>query len=159
MDSIVETALPSLGSHSQPTIGLALGAGGARGFAHVPVLEVFDELGLKPSIIAGSSMGALIGAAYAAGMSGRDIRDYALHLADNRIGSALPSDPWQYAWVESPVDRGSLIASAPPLWPSGLVAPSAGNPDAFCRPWHSPEGDGDGLLRPVRADLRPWRSL
>lgn len=84
MDSIVETALPSSGSRPQPTIGLALGAGGARGFAHVPVLEVFDELGLKPAIIAGSSMGALIGAAYAAGMSGRDIRDYALHLADNR---------------------------------------------------------------------------
>ncbi|UJW76223.1 patatin-like phospholipase family protein [Rhizobium sp. SL42] len=84
MDSIAETALPSLGSSSQPTIGLALGAGGARGFAHVPVLEVFDELGLKPSIIAGSSMGALIGAAYAAGMTGRDIREYALHLADNR---------------------------------------------------------------------------
>ncbi|WP_159946782.1 patatin-like phospholipase family protein [Rhizobium sp. 18065] len=84
MDSIVETSLPSSGSPSQPTIGLALGAGGARGFAHVPVLEVFDELGIKPSIIAGSSMGALIGAAYAAGMSGRDIRDYALHLADNR---------------------------------------------------------------------------
>jgi NTE family protein len=84
MDIIAETPIPSSGTHVQPTIGLALGAGGARGFAHVPVLEVFDELGLKPSIIAGSSMGALIGAAYAAGMSGRDIRDYALHLADNR---------------------------------------------------------------------------
>lgn len=84
MDRLAETPIPSSGTHVQPTIGLALGAGGARGFAHVPVLEVFDELGLKPSIIAGSSMGALIGAAYAAGMSGRDIRDYALHLADNR---------------------------------------------------------------------------
>ncbi len=84
MDIIAETPIPSSGTHVQPTIGLALGAGGARGFAHVPVLEVFDELGLKPSIIAGSSMGALIGAAYAAGMCGRDIRDYALHLADNR---------------------------------------------------------------------------
>lgn len=84
MDIVAETPIPSSGTHVQPTIGLALGAGGARGFAHVPVLEVFDELGLKPSIIAGSSMGALIGAAYAAGMSGRDIRDYALHLADNR---------------------------------------------------------------------------
>jgi len=84
MDILAETPIPSSGTHVQPTIGLALGAGGARGFAHVPVLEAFDELGLKPAIIAGSSMGALIGAAYAAGMTGRDIRDYALHLADNR---------------------------------------------------------------------------
>jgi NTE family protein len=84
MDSIVETSLAPSGPPSQPTIGLALGAGGARGFAHVPVLEALDELGLRPAVIAGSSMGAILGAAYAAGMSGGDIRDYALHLADNR---------------------------------------------------------------------------
>jgi NTE family protein len=57
-----------------PRLGLALGGGGVRGFAHVPVLELFDELGLKPAIIAGTSMGALIGALYASGMTGRQIR-------------------------------------------------------------------------------------
>lgn len=76
-------ALP-VSSGSEPTVGLALGAGGARGYAHIVVLEAFDELGIKPSLIAGSSMGALVGAAYASGMSGRDIRDYTLALADNR---------------------------------------------------------------------------
>ena len=69
---------------ADPTIGLALGAGGARGLSHIIVLEVLDELGLRPSIIAGSSMGAIIGAGYAAGMTGREIRDYSLNLADNR---------------------------------------------------------------------------
>ncbi|MFL0692216.1 MAG: patatin-like phospholipase family protein [Agrobacterium tumefaciens] len=84
MDTVAETPIPSGAVKADPTIGLALGAGGARGFAHIPVLEVFDELGIKPALIAGSSMGAILGAGYAAGMSGRDIREYTLQLADNR---------------------------------------------------------------------------
>ena len=69
-------------------IGLALGGGGARGLAHIPMLEAFDELGLKPTVIAGSSMGALIGAAYAGGMSGRELREYATKLLSNRMDMA-----------------------------------------------------------------------
>lgn len=63
---------------SDPGIGLALGSGGAKGFAHVVVLEALDDLGIRPSAIAGSSVGALAGALYAAGMSGREIRAYLL---------------------------------------------------------------------------------
>jgi NTE family protein len=59
-----------------PKIGLALGGGGARGLAHIAVLEAFDELGVKPACISGTSIGALIGAPYAAGMSAADIRSY-----------------------------------------------------------------------------------
>ena len=55
-------------------IGLALGGGGARGLAHIRFLEAFDELGIKPSIIAGCSMGAIVGALYASGCPGREIR-------------------------------------------------------------------------------------
>jgi len=69
-------------------IGLALGGGGARGLAHIPMLEAFDELGLKPAMIAGCSMGALVGSAYAAGMSGRDLREHALSLLCNRMALA-----------------------------------------------------------------------
>jgi NTE family protein len=58
MDQIAETPIPSAGRKAVPSIGLALGAGGARGFSHISVLEVFDELGIRPSLIAGSSMGA-----------------------------------------------------------------------------------------------------
>jgi NTE family protein len=74
----------SKGSASGKSIALALGGGGARGIAHIAVLEALDELGMKPVAIAGTSIGALIGAAYAAGMSGRDIRRYVLALAHNR---------------------------------------------------------------------------
>ncbi|MGD0279224.1 MAG: patatin-like phospholipase family protein [Smithella sp.] len=56
-------------------IGLALGGGGVRGLAHIPVLETLDDLGIKPGIIAGTSMGAIIGALYASGMSGKEIRE------------------------------------------------------------------------------------
>ena len=52
--------------------GLALGAGGARGLAHIAIFEALDELGKKPVAIAGTSIGALLGVAYAAGMSGRE---------------------------------------------------------------------------------------
>lgn len=69
----VASSLPVAGT-SGPTIGLALGGGGARGLAHVVMLEAFDELGLRPKIIAGTSIGAVIGAAYASGMSAREIR-------------------------------------------------------------------------------------
>jgi NTE family protein len=66
------------------TFALALGGGGARGLAHIAVLEAIDELGHKPIAIAGTSIGALIGAAYAAGMAGRDIRRFVIALAHDR---------------------------------------------------------------------------
>ena len=62
------------------TFALALGGGGARGLAHIAVIEALDEMGVKPAAIAGTSIGALIGAAYAAGMSGKDIRRHVIAL-------------------------------------------------------------------------------
>jgi len=51
----------------KPRIGLALGAGGARGWAHIGVIRALQEVGVEPEIVCGSSMGSLIGAAYAGG--------------------------------------------------------------------------------------------
>lgn len=70
----------------RPRIGLALGGGGARGLAHIPVLEAFDELGIKPDVIAGTSIGAIFGAAYASGLSGREIRAQAEEVLTQRFG-------------------------------------------------------------------------
>jgi NTE family protein len=66
------------------SLALALGGGGARGLGHIAVLEVLDDMGVTPTAIAGASVGAMIGAAYAAGMSGRDIRRHVMTLAHNR---------------------------------------------------------------------------
>jgi len=59
-------------------IGLALGAGGARGIAHIGVLKAMAEAEINISYLSGASMGALIGAAYAIGMSAADIEKEAL---------------------------------------------------------------------------------
>lgn len=74
---------------------LALGGGGAKGAAHIPVLEVLDDLGLKPKAITGTSIGALMGAAYAAGHSGADLRAHVLALSGRKARSiwALLRDP------------------------------------------------------------------
>jgi len=69
----------------QPTIALALGGGGARGLAHILILEAFDEMGLRPKIIAGVSIGAIFGAAYASGLSGKEIRAHATEVLKKRF--------------------------------------------------------------------------
>jgi NTE family protein len=78
------------------TLALALGAGGARGLAHIHALQALDDLGVKPVAIAGTSIGAILGAAYSAGMSGEEIRDYVEEKFRNRlrlIGNALKVRP------------------------------------------------------------------
>jgi NTE family protein len=55
-------------------IGLALSGGGAKGFAHIGVLKLLEEYGIKPDIIAGTSVGALIGSLYADGYSAGEIK-------------------------------------------------------------------------------------
>ena len=54
-------------------IGLALGSGGAKGFAHLGALKAFEEFGVKFDIIAGTSIGSIVGAFYAEGYSSTDI--------------------------------------------------------------------------------------
>jgi len=51
----------------RPRLGLALGSGSARGWAHIGVIRALESAGLRPDIVAGTSIGALVGAAYAAG--------------------------------------------------------------------------------------------
>ncbi len=56
-------------------VGIALGGGGAKGLAHIPMLEVLDELGVVPDCVAGTSIGAIVGGLYCAGHAGRAIRE------------------------------------------------------------------------------------
>ncbi|NOX43620.1 MAG: patatin [Gammaproteobacteria bacterium] len=65
--------------NKQPNIGLALGGGSARGWAHIGVIRVLEEMGIKPGIVCGSSIGALVGAAYA-GNSLDKLEDWVLTL-------------------------------------------------------------------------------
>lgn len=63
--------------HKRPKIGLVLSGGGAKGLAHVGILEVLDDIGLKVDYITGTSMGSIIGALYATGYSGDSIHKIA----------------------------------------------------------------------------------
>ena len=56
-----------------PRIGLALGGGAARGFAHIGVIQVLEEAGLKPDLVVGTSAGSLVAALYASGKSGAEL--------------------------------------------------------------------------------------
>lgn len=68
-----------------PDIALALGGGGARGLAHILVFEVFDELGIKPKAISGTSIGAIFGAAYASGLSAKQIRAHTEEALSQKV--------------------------------------------------------------------------
>lgn len=69
---------------SRPRLGLALSSGGARGLAHVGVLQVLEENGIEIHAIAGSSMGAYVGALWAAGFSGKRLEELAAEMQDKR---------------------------------------------------------------------------
>lgn len=80
-----------------PTVAVAFGGGGARGLAHIHVIEALDEMGITPVAITGSSIGAIMGAGMAAGMRGAEIRDFTLSTVGrprevmNRIWSMRPT--------------------------------------------------------------------
>jgi len=60
-----------------PRIGLALGGGAARGFAHVGVIQVLEEAGIRPSMVSGTSAGSLVAAFYASGKTGKQLQTVA----------------------------------------------------------------------------------
>lgn len=75
---------PLAGAPTQKKLGLALSSGGARGLAHVGVLQVLEENGIEVHAIAGSSMGAYVGALWAAGFSGDQLVKLAEEMHDRR---------------------------------------------------------------------------
>jgi len=68
-----------------PRIGLALGGGAARGFAHIGVIQVLEENGIRPDLVAGTSAGSLVAAMYASGKSGPEMANLALAMDEGAI--------------------------------------------------------------------------
>ena len=71
-------------SVARPKLGLALGGGAARGWAHLGVLQALEEAGFRPDIIAGTSIGAVVGGCYVAGKMG-ELEEFALSLTKRRV--------------------------------------------------------------------------
>jgi NTE family protein len=68
-----------------PRIGLALGGGAARGFAHIGVIQVLEEAGIRPDLVVGTSAGSLVAALYASGKSGSELATLALAMDESAI--------------------------------------------------------------------------
>jgi NTE family protein len=117
----------SQNTSQRPRIALVLGGGGARGAAHIGVLQVLEELRVPIDCVAGTSMGALVGAAYASGMSASEIKDLVsrinwsetfgtagtrdLQSVHVKTGHVMYSNSFEFGWK-----RKGLLA------PAGLVA-------------------------------------
>ena len=105
-------------TNGKPTIGLALGSGAARGWAHIGVIHALEEAGVRPSVVAGCSIGALVGSGYASDSLDRleawvrGIRSLdVMRLLDVRFGGGLiegDSLMRSLAKQVEPVDIGSL---------------------------------------------------
>jgi NTE family protein len=86
----------------QVRIGLALGGGAARGFAHVGVIQVLEEAGLHPQVMAGTSAGSLVAALYASGKNSQELRRVADTMEEAEITD----------WMMPILNRGALRGEA-----------------------------------------------
>ena len=116
-------------SARKPVVALVLGAGAARGFAHIGVIKALEAQGIRPDIVVGSSAGSVIAALYAAGASGNDLNRIALNLDEatiadwglpfaGRFGGLIKGDALQ-AMVNREVQNKSIEQMRIPL---GIVA-------------------------------------
>lgn len=85
------TATPVAPKPKPAQVALVLGGGGAYGFAHVGVLEALHENGIKPDMVVGTSVGAIIGAMYASGKSPQAIRQIVVNLDETTLIDFTPS--------------------------------------------------------------------
>ena len=107
-------------SRRHPQIGLALGSGAARGWAHIGIIEALLDAGIEPKIVCGSSMGALVGAAYVAGRL-TNLRDWAeavswreiIRLMDIRLSGGGVIDGKQIVEFLRNLDISAPIESYP----------------------------------------------
>ena len=78
-----DTALPVLAA--KPRIGLALGGGAAKGFAHIGVIKMLEASGIHPDVVSGTSAGSVVGALYASGMDAFRLQEQAFALDESSI--------------------------------------------------------------------------
>jgi NTE family protein len=101
------------GARRRPRVGLALGSGTARGWAHVGVIQALERAGIRPDLVCGTSVGALVGAAYAAGemerfeqwVLGMGIRDVVSFMDVRLSGGVLKGERLMEYFRRNFVDR------------------------------------------------------
>ena len=153
--SIVAGAAPRMAAQQcrPPRTALVLSGGGAKGIAHIGVLRVLDSLGIRPDLVVGTSMGAVVGALYASGYSGRELDSLARvapiaalfrtyqPLAPRSLGVLQPLVLWEQG------ARGFALQSASVVEAEANALVSA----ALLRGNLLARGDFDSLPIPFRA--------
>jgi NTE family protein len=102
---------PVVSPKTPPRIGLALGGGAARGFAHVGVIQVLEEAGIRPALVAGTSAGSLVAAIFASGKSGKQLQ----HVAETMEEATITD------WTLPLFNRGMLRGDALARYVNGQV--------------------------------------
>src|SRR6476619_2987533 len=151
---IVLISAPLRGQECRPDrVALVLSGGGAKGLAHIGVLRVLDSLGVRPALVVGSSMGAVVGALYASGYSGRELDSMARvvplaslfrtyqPLAPRSLGLLQPLVVWEQG------ERGFAVQSASVVEAEANALVNA----AMLRGNLLARGDFDSLPIPFRA--------
>ena len=95
---------PAVITKRLPKIGLALGGGAARGFAHIGVIQVLEEAGIKPDLVVGTSAGSLVAALYASGKTGAQLQT----VAETMEEAALTD--WTLPFLSRGMLRGEALA-------------------------------------------------
>lgn len=141
----------------QPRLALVLSGGGARGIAHVGVLRALEEAGLPVDAIAGTSMGAAVGALYTSGRDAAQLERVVRRLdwaqlfvgrSDRRVLPVTRRDDRHADWVTLRFEGGA------PRWPAGLLAEHRINRfliEHLAAAGHAAGGDFDRLRVPFRA--------
>ena len=118
-----------------PRVGLALGGGAARGFAHVGVIQVLEEAGIRPDLVVGTSAGSLVAAIYASGKGGAQLQQ----VADG-MEEAMLTD-WTLPLFRRGVLRGDALARYVNTQVGGAVIEAMGMPlGIVATDLHSGEG-------------------
>lgn len=130
-------------------IGVALGSGAARGLAHIAYIEAMDELGLRPAAVTGASIGALIGAGWANGMTGAELREHSYQVLGSvqQIASTF--------WTRNPLNLQRLFTNGLSLQPDALEVTNTFLPVGF-------PTNFDELSIPfktVATDYHAWREV
>lgn len=95
---------PPAAAKVPPRVGLALGGGAARGFAHVGVIEVLEEAGIQPDLVVGTSAGSLVAALYASGRNGQQLQAAAMAMDEAAFAD------WTLPLFHRGVLRGEALA-------------------------------------------------
>ena len=109
---VIEPAVPAVPVVTQapaavkrpPKIGLALGGGAARGFAHIGVIQVLEEAGIRPAVVAGTSAGSLVAALYASGKTGAQLQQVAETMDEGTFAD------WTLPIFNRGILRGDAVA-------------------------------------------------